>query len=353
MRILIPLLSLGKSGGLKVLTNLANNWSKMGIDTTIVVTNNLIEQYYDIQCNLIFLDDAGNVNKYSSNKHIPLYRQLYLMYKYMRQVSLEYDCVIANYNLTTYPIFLGSKSNNFYYIQAYEPEFYDEIKNNILKKYVQKVLAWFSYFLPFTRIVNSNMYINYKNIKTNYVVYPGIDLEIYFPKERSKKNNSDKFVIGCIGRKEEWKGSEDVAEAIKLLHHKGYENIEFVVAFNAVSYKNHTLVYPDGDKKLADFYRSLDILVTPGHIQLEAIHYPVIEAMATKTPLITTGYFPSNENNSFLVPIKSPEDIARNIVYAINNYEIAIAKANIAYSQIQEFSWKNISDKFLNIIRKE
>lgn len=353
MKILIPILSAGKSGGIKVLTNLANKWFEMGHDVTVISTDNMTEPYYKINCNFYYIDTKGQKLNSKLNEKISILQQLVSMYRYLKHESNRYDCVIANYNLTTYPIFLGSKSNNFYYIQAYEPEFYDEIKNNILKKYVQKVLAWFSYFLPFTRIVNSNMYINYKNIKTNYVVYPGIDLEIYFPKERSKKNNSDKFVIGCIGRKEEWKGSEDVAEAIKLLHHKGYENIEFVVAFNAVSYKNHTLVYPDGDKKLADFYRSLDILVTPGHIQLEAIHYPVIEAMATKTPLITTGYFPSNENNSFLVPIKSPEDIARNIVYAINNYEIAIAKANIAYSQIQEFSWKNISDKFLNIIRKE
>lgn len=316
MKILIPILSAGKSGGIKVLTNLANKWFEMGHDVTVISTDNMTEPYYKINCNFYYIDTKGQKLNSKLNEKISILQQLVSMYRYLKHESNRYDCVIANYNLTTYPIFLGSKSNNFYYIQAYEPEFYDEIKNNILKKYVQKVLAWFSYFLPFTRIVNSNMYINYKNIKTNYVVYPGIDLEIYFPKERSKKNNSDKFVIGCIGRKEEWKGSEDVAEAIKLLHHKGYENIEFVVAFNAVSYKNHTLVYPDGDKKLADFYRSLDILVTPGHIQLEAIHYPVIEAMATKTPLITTGYFPSNENNSFLVPL-NPQKILQEILYML------------------------------------
>ncbi len=50
----------------------------------------------------------------------------------------------------------------------------------------------------------------------------------------------------------------------------------------------------------------------------------------------------------------NPQKILQEILCMlfINNYEIAIAKANIAYSQIQEFSWKNISDKFLNIIRK-
>ena len=196
------------------------------------------------------------------------------------------------------------------------------------------------------------MYINYKNIKAIHVVYPGIDLNVYFPKERKMKESSDTFIVGCIGRKEEWKGSEDVAEAIKILHNKGYKNIEFIVAFNAVSYDNHTLVHPDGDKKLADYYRSLDILITPGHIQLDAIHYPVIEAMATKTPLITTGYFPSNENNSFLVPVKSPDEIAKQIIYVMNNYDKAIIKSEKAYESISQFSWEKLSHKFISIIEE-
>jgi len=342
MKILIPIFSFTKSGGMKVISNLANYWIEQGHIVTIITTTE-DKPYYSTSANII------NLNK--KEDKLSIITRIYLLYKYIKTKSLNYDTVIANYNLTAYSVFLGSKVKNIYYIQAYEPEFYDEIKNRFFKKNLLKFLAWVTYFLPLIKIVNSNMYINYKNIKTNYVVYPGINLDIYFPKERNLKKSSDIFKIGCIGRKEEWKGSEDVAEAIKILHNKGYENIEFIVAFNTVSYSNHTLVFPDGDEQLAEFYHSLDILVTPGHIQLDAIHYPVIEAMATKTPLITTGYFPSNENNSFLVPVKSPEKIAENIEYIVNNYDKAILKTNIAYKNIEEFSWKIISEKFISIIK--
>lgn len=352
MKILIPILALGKSGGIKVLTNLANNWNKMGIETTILVMNHTVEPYYKINCDVYYLNNNGEKSRLSTNERIPVYRQIKSLYIYLKENSYKYDYVIANYNLTAYPIFLGSSSKNIYYIQAYEPEFYNDIKNNMIKKYIFMFLAWFSYFLPLLKIVNSNMYLNYKNIKTNYVVFPGIDLNIYFPEERNLKSNTDKFIIGCIGRNEEWKGSNDVSKAIEILHNNGYKNIELLVAFNPVNYQNHTLVFPDGDKNLADYYRSLDILITPGQIQLDAIHYPVIEAMATKTPLITTGYYPSTEKNCYLVPIKSPEKIAEKILYIINNYEKAIEKTNKAYSCIEEFSWKEISSKFIKILGK-
>ena len=113
--------------------------------------------------------------------------------------------------------------------------------------------------------------------------------------------------------------------------------LKFKVAFNPVKYKNHELVHPDGDKKLADFYRSLDILVAPGHIQLGAIHYPVIESMACNTPVITTGYYPANDENSFIVPVKRPDKIAETIEMIINDYSVAINKAEKARKDIKQF----------------
>lgn len=341
MKILIPIFSFTKSGGMKVLSNLANNWIDQGHIVTIITTST-DEPYYLTNADII------NLN---GDREISLFKRIYLLYLFIKKKSLNYDAIIANYNLTAYPVLFASKIKIFYYIQAYEPEFYDEIKNNFFKKSILKLLAWTTYFLPFIKIVNSNMYIKYKNIKTNNVVYPGINLEIFYPKKRKSKKQTDIFVIGCIGRIEEWKGSGDVSEAIKILHNKGYKNIKFVVAFNPVSYDNHSLVYPNGDKLLADFYRSLDILITPGHIQLDAIHYPVIEAMATKTPLITTGYYPSSKENSFLVPIKSPIEISEKIEYIMNNYDEAISKTDIAYVNIEEFSWEIVSKKFISIIK--
>ena len=347
MKILIPDMSFVKSGGFKVLSNLANYWTNNGHEVTILVPMDESFPYYPLICNIVRIDRKGNVSQ--EVESYGAIARLLSLFRYINRESYNFDIVLANYNKTVYPVFFASKTNNFYYIQAYEPECYDEIKNNFLKKNISKFLAWFSYFLPLKKVINSNMYVNYKNIKTDKVVFPGIDLEVYYPREREYKKNTEKFVVGCIGREEAWKGSDDVAEAVKILHSKGYKNVEFVVAFNPVRYLNHHLVMPDGDMNLSDFYRSLDVLVTPGHIQLEAIHYPVIEAMATKTPLITTGYYPACDENSFLVPIKSPLDIAIMIIYIMENYDQAIAKANTAYISVDQFAWNKLSLKFLAI----
>lgn len=342
MKVLIPLISFGKSGGIKVISNLANYWIKQGHIVTIVTAAD-DTPYYATRAEIVFISQG-------KNDKTSVLKKLYLLFDFIRRESINYDVVLANYNLTAYPVFFGSKVRKAYYIQAYEPEFYSGIKNNLIKRIILTFAAWFTYCLPMLKIVNSDMYRSYKNIRTKNVVYPGINLDVFFPKKRSHKDKEEIFQVGCIGRQEEWKGSEDVAEAIRILHAKGFSNVELVVAFNPVAYERHKLVQPHGDSNLAEFYRSLDIMVTPGHVQLEAIHYPVIEAMATKTPLITTGYYPSAENNCFLVPVKSANKIAEKIQYIIENYDQAIEKADLAYEDTKRFSWENVSKKFISLL---
>jgi glycosyltransferase involved in cell wall biosynthesis len=219
------------------------------------------------------------------------------------------------------------------------------------KGITQKILAWLTYFLPITRVVNADIYRNYKNLKSKYVIPPGLDLDIYYPKDFTNTIKKD-FVIGCIGRIEEWKGSNDVTEAVKILHGKGY-NVKYKVAFNPVNYDKFELVKPDGDKNLADFYKSLDILVAPGHIQLGAVHYPVIEAMACKTPVITTGYYPANNENAYIVPVKNPSLIANTIIEIMEDYEKATEKAEIAYKTVSQFDWEIVSAKFIDVFKAE
>jgi len=271
-------------------------------------------------------------------------RRVIGLYKYMKNNSNMYDIVLANFNTTAIAVFLGSSVNNFYYIQAYEPGLYTA---NSIKSLLQKFIAWITYLLPLTRIVNAEIYKKYKNIRSKYVIHPGLDLTIYYPKDLICEKKKE-LIVGCIGRKEEWKGSNDVGEAIKILHERGY-SVTLKVAFNPVDYTKHDLVFPDGDSNLAEFYRSLDVLVAPGHIQLGAVHYPVIEAMACNVPVITTGYYPANETNAFIIPPKSPKKIAEVLEQIINDYSITINKANAANQLVKQFDWQFVSQKFINI----
>lgn len=354
MKIMIPILDFGKSGGYRVLSELANHWVKSGNEVTFLVHSSGGNPYFPIDANVIWINCGGKQvnpleNKINKNiNRIILERIISLFWGLIRH-GKNYDVIIANQAFTAFQTFFTIRNKTkFYYIQAYEPGFY--IGKRSVKNTILKFTAWMTYFIPLKRVVNAEIYRRYKNIRSDYVVTPGLDLEIYYPKELKNKA-MDEIIIGCIGRKEEWKGSEDVAEAIKILHKKGY-SIKFKVAFNPVKYSQHELVFPDGDSNLADFYRSLDILVAPGHIQLGAIHYPVIEAMACNVPVITTGYYPANEQNSFIVPIKSPERIAETIELIMKDYSVAIKKADMAKQIIKQFDWQTVSNRFIEIFKE-
>lgn len=351
--ILIPISSFGKAGGIRVLSQLANTWKQLGVNVAFLVFYESESPYYPVDVKIIWIDKNGEEvekNKEVFNNKNSGIKRTIAIYKFLKKNTEQFDIVLANQNLTAWPVWLGSKSTNFYYVQAYEVEF--SSKENI-KSSLKRLAAYCTYFLPLKKVVNANIYLNYRNLHADTVIPPGLDLALYYPKKKhhSFRNNRE-FIVGCIGRIEEWKGSHDVAEAVRILHEQGY-NVKFKVAFNAVKYDKHELVMPDGDENLANFYRSLDVLVAPGHIQLGAVHYPVIEAMACKTPVITTGYYPANNENAYIVPIKGPDVIAKTIIEILEDYGKAIEKAEIAYDAISQFDWKIVSSKFIDIFTTE
>ncbi|MGL4866434.1 MAG: glycosyltransferase family 4 protein [Cetobacterium sp.] len=340
-KILIPIMEFSNAGGFRVLSKLADKWIESGNDVIFIVSYGNKKPYYSTKASIKYLEN------YDRN----LLSSCFKLVKFFDKQLETNTLILANQNLTVWPVLFSRNKNKFYYIQAYEPEFYDGYTGNILKRYILKTLAWLTYIMPLTRIVNASIYKNYKNIKSKYVIPPGLDLNIYYPKKLTKENKKT-LVVGCIGRVEEWKGSQDVGRAVEILHKKGID-IKLKVAFNSIDYKNHELVKPHGDENLANYYRSLDVLVAPGHIQLGAVHYPVIEGMACNVPVITTGYYPAINENAFLVPIKSPEKIAEILENIYYNYEEAYNKAVNAQEKIKEFSWEIVAQKFLDIIEKE
>lgn len=348
-KIIIPITGFGKAGGHRVLSQLSNKWVEKGVEVEILVPLTSKKIYYPTNAKVIFIDKKGREQnrdkKIKEIEEMSTLSGLKALYLYLKNKKMSNEVIIANYNITAWiPFFLGLGEKTYYYIQAYEPEFYDRS----IKKSFFKFLSWMTYFLPLHRVVNADIYKNYKNIKSNDVVSPGLDLKIYYPKKLTKENKKT-LVVGCIGRKEEHKGAQDVGRAIEILHKKGL-NIKLKVAFNPINYINHELIKPDGDERLAEYYRSLDVLVAPVQIQLGSVHYPIIEGMACGVPIISTGHYPASKDNSFLVPIKSPEEIAKKIEEIYYDYEKAYEKAMKAQEKIKEFSWEIVAQKFLNII---
>lgn len=353
--ILIPIWGFAKSGGIKVVSNLANRWTDMGIDVKVVCFYKSIEPYYPLKCEVEYVDYKGRPtereNPSDNASTVQYLVELYKTYRALKRAidrnAKQFTVSIANYDLTAYSVVRGNIVNKFYYIQAYEAWH----NNDRITGRVRNWISRRSYLLRLIRIVNADIYKNYKEIKSKYVVPPGIDLDVYHKKKKTW-DKTRPFIVGCIGREQAWKGSEDVAIAVEMLQNRGLD-IDFQVAFHPVQHGKYRLVMPDGDQKLSEFYREIDVMIAPGTIQLGAIHYPVIEAMACNTPVITTGYYPANDTNAYIVPVSNPKAIADTIENMINNYDEAMDKADKAYACVEDFSWDKVSKKMLDIIDSE
>jgi glycosyltransferase involved in cell wall biosynthesis len=198
-------------------------------------------------------------------------------------------------------------------------------------------------------------------LRAKEYIPPGIDLSIFYPK--SHKLDSDwsnrVITIGCIGRKEAWKGTIDVLNAFDILKQKNY-NVRLLVAYGNLPETRDlssdcVVIIPKNDRELADFYRSIDIMIAPGTIQLGACHYPVIEAMACGIPVITTGYLPAIEgkDNAWIVPIKDASAIAKTVKEIAIDPDLRDRRIAKAINDIQDFSWEHVSSRMIEIFENQ
>lgn len=337
MKILVIAMSLGASGGVRVITKLANAWIGMGNDVDMLVVYDS-KTYFPISQDVNILNVECKSN-YEARKKAA---------KYIRENEKKYDAFISTHWVSAYILKKALKSYGkcFYYIQAYEPDFYE---GHSIKQIMKRYFAQKSYKLPLRKIVNSYIYTKYKTIQTNSVVFPGLDLKLYYPKNTSFFHK--KIRIGTIGRFEAWKGSADVCKAMEILKSEGVD-FDFYIAFNDFDTIPHHFVKPDGDENLSAFYRDMDIVIAACKGQFGAIHYPVIETMAVGSTIVCTDYYPSNENNSYKIEVSSPKQIAETIKHIINNKEEAIKKREQALKDVEEFDWSFVAQKFYNYLQE-
>jgi glycosyltransferase involved in cell wall biosynthesis len=348
LRIFIPFFGFGKAGGYRVLSCLANGLAKRGYLVTIIVPSETQPPYYPINADVKIetIDNLGRPSATPTFFDRKPFKPLVAMvsiFLYLRRTCIGSDLVIANYNLTSYPVFFSGKGQRFYYIQAYEP---DLIEGSVVDPRIagRKLLAWGSYFLPLKRIVNAQVYKNYKNIRSNDVSYPGIDSNNFYARTNWHRQQ-DQLIVGCVGRKEAWKGGAIAANAIKKMRALGF-NIKLSTAINPLPIEDQQIYKPNNDRELGDFYRSVDVILVSVYGQHGSIHYPVLEAMACNIPLVTTHYYPATSQNSFLVESRSEDSIVDALQEVYQNYNTAVAKASIALKAVEEFYWDQIVEKF-------
>lgn len=360
MNILIPVTTFERAGGFRVLSELANHWMRDGHAVDFLADARSAPPHFPTTATVRHFDSNGA----EPDPNIPLApfaasgnaRSIYFgMLRALNRIGASYDVILANHSFTTWPVALArtGRARKWYYIQAYEPEYY-AFQSGWRGRVLQAVSA-LSYRLPLTQVANAPIYLDYKAIRASAWIPPGLDPEIYHRRTTPPVfDGRRRITLGTIGRKEPTKGTRYVLEAFEQLAALD-ERFELCVAYGNLpegwQHPRCRIVMPQGDAGLADYYRSVDILLAPGIVQLGACHYPVLEAMACGTPVVTTGYLPADASNAWIVPVRDAAAIAA----AVRNISLApqehlAAKLGRASQAIKPFHWHNVAAAFIDIL---
>lgn len=357
MKICIPMFGFGRAGGMRTFSLFANEWNKSGHEVTFLCHNSTPDPYYPTIANILYYDDDGRPCSKSNEvckKPRSIYSGMFSLYRALNKVEHKFDVAIANFYPTAFALKYSSLvAKKVYYIQAYEPGFFTGSSRH---ERMARVLAKRSYNLGLQMIVNARTYYDYANIASVHLALPPVDLSIFHPKSSPGVIGNRPIKIGMIGRNVGWKGGDYVMRAFEILRSKniGLDKYHLHVAFGGdeVSmrpsvYKN----YPQNDTELAAFYREMDIFIAVPTLQYGAVHYPVVEALASGTPLITTGYYPATSANSWLVEPHSPDAIVAAIESIDEEPHLAIARSERGLTDPQEHCSIRVARQFLKYLQ--
>lgn len=352
MKILVPVLGFGKQGGYRVLSELANAWMRLGHGVTFLCPDCSPEPYFPTTAKILRCTRRGDIVEGQSLQKVTGLRNVVSLAFGLRAVCADYDVVLANHCLTVFPVFLSGARlrKRFYYIQAYEPDYFPWAVSP-----VKKLLAKLSYILPMRQIANSSTYSGY-GLNPEVCLPPGVDLEVFSSRQALGEFILQKeIVVGTIGRWEPYKGT---ARAISAFRKAAvlFPQLKLKIGFgNVPPAEDYEIVPISGDSKLADFYRSLDILIVACEGQEGAPHYPVIEAMACGVPVIHTGYFPGNVSNSWMVRNGIDGDISQALISLISEDHSSVReKVDIARQFVEDhLSWEAVAIKFIACFEAE
>jgi glycosyltransferase involved in cell wall biosynthesis len=162
-------------------------------------------------------------------------------------------------------------------------------------------------------------------------------------------------VVGCIGRSEPDKGTREAIAAYRAFvrQHPGPHRLRMATFGVPPAWLEGIPglepVVPGNDRELADYYRSLDVLLALCTIQHGAHHYPVLEAMASDLGVVTTGYTPADSGNAWIVGA-DPEEAAAALAAILADPERTREKLGNAQTAILAYDWPRVASRFLTFL---
>lgn len=350
MYIVFPMMGLRKSGGIRVLVEIANGLAKRGHRVRLLVSRFSDEYGFPLDPNIEI--------KHPKTK-MGVLRELWWL---MRNIPRDANVVVANFYLTAYPTAVATclfQPIGYYLIQGYEPSFV----SNPDRRYpnVQRIFARGSYYLPLSQITISNWLkdtlgeIIGRDVE---VINDGVNTTVFSPNLAAK--NRDANVIMALGSNALHKGFVDFLEAIQILV-KQMPDLQLLIATQdkelVIDLPIPTeIIYPADDEELAMCYRRADVFVFPS--LREGFGLPPLEAMACGTPVVTTNCggvldYAEDNVNCLITPVNDAQSMAEAIRNVVNDKNLSERLSKAGRETALRFSWNVMVDKFENLLTEK
>jgi glycosyltransferase involved in cell wall biosynthesis len=358
MNVAIPISRFDTSGGIRVLSVLANGLANRGYDVSFVVPLGQHQPFFPLNDRVrirVIGPDFGNG----------------LVGGLLKKVQLVYglpahmDVAIANAFMTAYSVrfgrMIGRTKRGLYFVQGYEPKAFGEYgRGSAWLRAVKTRLAGFTYRLNLECVTNSNWMARAmnENYSTNTTVAPlGVDTKIFHPISASKEKNPDDRFVMTIGNINPVKRFDLFVDAIKIVRTR--IDYKMLVASHDPLPRPEGIpaefASPENDFELAALYNKASIFVSTS--ASEGFGLPLLEAMACGTPVVTTDSggiqdFCRDGINCRMVKSARPEDLVAAIMEIYSDKHFANQLIQNGLATAKQWPWDRMIDSFDAVLQR-
>jgi glycosyltransferase involved in cell wall biosynthesis len=271
--------------------------------------------------------------------------------------SKNYDIIHAHHPMAA----LAFKGSSAKKVVTFHGVFNNQIEmlhgktaQNLSHKYEQNALKW----ADAVTAGSTESFNYYSKLESKVFFVPNaIDIDSLSSEVNTRY---DKQII-FVGRLSKEKGIHTVIKTAKNLPNE----IDLIIVgsgpeenFVVESIKNHKNIHYLGyqpKEKTIPLIRGSKLLIQPS--LAEGISGSLLEAMACKTPVITTnigGNVELFENNKsgILIEPENSEELLKKIVSLLDNPVKLEQISNSAFNTVQQYDWSNIGKKYLDLYEK-
>ena len=137
----------------------------------------------------------------------------------------------------------------------------------------------------------------------------------------------------------------------------GYDNSIGALTKNDIKYylENNIVEIPGETSDVVPYYKKSMVFVLPSYYK-EGLPRTILEALSVGRPVITTDWTGCreairNNKNGFLIEIKNHEELAKKMIYLIENHNIVEKMSNYGYELCKEiYDVRIINNKMMKIM---